>query len=256
MGKFEPNTYAIITGASSGIGREIAQELAKKQLNLILVARRRDRLEALKKKLETEYSIKVIVKDVDLSVMENCVRLHAETIDYHPIIVINNAGFGQIGPFDEGSLVKEQAMIAVNISAVQLLTRLFVDTLSEGIILNVSSMAGFLPTPLMATYAASKAFVVNFSRAIDFEMRREKRRIRVLSLCPGPVKTEFGLVAHGRETGRGIDASRAAKIAVRGIEKEKALIIPGIQMKVVHFFLRLLPTRWILTFAYRLQKNK
>ncbi|MFA5274140.1 MAG: SDR family NAD(P)-dependent oxidoreductase, partial [Candidatus Izemoplasmatales bacterium] len=78
MGKFEPNTYAIITGASSGIGREIAQELAKKQLNLILVARRRDRLEALKKKLETEYSIKVIVKDVDLSVMENCVRLHAE----------------------------------------------------------------------------------------------------------------------------------------------------------------------------------
>lgn len=256
MGILKAGSYAIITGASSGIGREIAQELAKKRLNLILVARRRDRLEALKKQLESDYSIDVVIKDMDLSVLDNCIRLHSETKEYHPTLLINNAGFGQIGLFDESSLTKDQEMISLNIAALHLLTKLYVESISEGVILNVASMAGFLPTPLMATYAASKAFVVNFSRAIDYEMRLRKRQIRVLSLCPGPVRTEFALVAKGRETGKGMAVSRVAKCAVNGIEKNKALIIPGLQMKIVHLLLRLCPTRWILALSYQLQKGK
>jgi hypothetical protein len=256
MVKPEPRTYALITGASSGIGMAIATELAKYGMNLILVARRHDRLESLKNSLEVDYPIQVIIKEYDLSQLDNCVRLHSETTELHPKIVINNAGFGQIGPFDELPLMKEKEMIDLNISSVHLLTKLYVGSMQEGVIMNVASMAGFLPTPLMATYAASKAFVVNFSRAINYELKKQKRQVSVLSLCPGPVKTEFGLVAHGRETGRGMNVDRCARIAVRGLMKRKAVIIPGMQMKLVYLLLRLLPMRWVLAMSYRLQKDK
>lgn len=256
MVNLKPPTYALITGASSGIGMAIASELAKRGTNLILVARRHDRLETLKKSLEAEHHIQVIIKEYDLSQLDNCVRLHSETTELHPEIVINNAGFGQIGRFDELPLMKEQEMIDLNISSVHLLTKLYVGSMKKGVIMNVASMAGFLPTPLMATYAASKAFVVNFSRAINYELKKQKRPVSVVSLCPGPVKTEFGLVAHGRETGRGMKADRCARIAVRGLMKHRAIIIPGMQMKLVYLLLRLLPAKWVLAMSYRLQKDK
>ncbi len=248
--------YALITGASSGIGREIAFLLGKKGYNLILVARRNEILVAMKQELETKYMINVITKNYDLGIYENLGRLHQETVKLNPTLVINNAGFGQVGYFSDNNLDKERQMLGLNIESLHILTKLYLSTMQTGIILNVASMAAFLPTPLMAAYAASKAYVLNFSRALDYELKKQKRDIRVLTLAPGPVDTEFAQVANAKKSLKGMNAHKCARIAVKGIEKKKALIIPGFKMKLTHLAVKILPTSWILFFSYKLQKSK
>jgi len=248
--------YALITGASSGIGKAIAFELAKKKINLVLVARREKELNDVKSALMSQYDIDVVVKIVDVSNQEACVQLHQSVQSYDIEMVINNAGFGKVNYFTNIELAQELSMIDVNIVAVQILTKLFVQTMKKGVILNVASMAGMLPTPLMATYAATKSYVLYFSRSVNYELKKQQSPVRVLTLNPGPVDTEFAQVAETSQGLKGMSAERCARIAVRGMMRRKAVIVPGFSMKVMRFLVKVIPYSWILPIAYRLQKQK
>ncbi|MFA5741805.1 MAG: SDR family oxidoreductase [Candidatus Izemoplasmatales bacterium] len=247
---------ALVTGASSGIGKAIAEELAKKKINLFLVARRQAELDEIKVSLESRYGIKVFVKTFDLSTEANCFALFEACKNDQLEIVINNAGFGCIGLFENIELDTELKMLRLNIMSVHILTKLFVRSMKQGVILNVASMAGFIPTPNMAAYAASKAYVYNFSEAINHELKRTKKKVRVLSLCPGPVNTNFANVAGAKTEFKGMSAEKCARIAVRGIERHRHHIIPGLGMKLIKFFVRFLPLGIILPMAFMIQSKK
>ncbi len=248
--------YALITGASSGIGKAIAYELASRKYDLILVARRESELKQIKTEIENTYKNKVVLKVMDLSIAENCHKLHDETTDLHPSIVINNAGFGRVGFFEDIELQSELNMIDLNIVALHILTKLFVGSMREGVIMNVASMAGVFPTPMMASYAATKAYVLNFSRAVNYELKKSGRPIKVLSLTPGPVVTEFGEVAQTKQKMQGMSAKRCAQIAVKGLLKGKSVIAPGFLMKTMRFLLKIIPFGMALPAAYKIQNKK
>ncbi len=248
--------YSLITGASSGIGRAMALELAKRGSDLILVARRETELKALKDQITQQYKVDVVINVKDISKVENCKQLHEEVLKYQPYNVINNAGFGRVGLFKEIDLDTELSMIDTNIVAVQVLTKLFVNSMTDGVILNVSSIAGMLPTPLMATYAATKSYVLNFSRAINQELKISKSKLRVISLNPGPVITEFGKVAQTTQKMQGMSAERCAKIAIKGLLKRKSVIVPGFMMKVMRFLVKFLPIGIVMPVAYKIQNKK
>ena len=184
---------ALITGASSGIGKDMARYLSKLGYDLVIVARNNEQLEQLKKKLET--NVEVIA--MDLSNKENCYELHEQVQNID--ILVNNAGFGEFGEFVETDLEKEISLIQTNITALHILTKLYLKDMvkeNKGHILNVASIAGFMPGPLMATYYASKNYVVALTRAIKKELKKMKSDVKVSLLCPGPVNTNFNKVAN------------------------------------------------------------
>jgi len=248
--------YALVTGASSGIGKAIAEELAKKKIDLIISARRIPELEALKTDLESKYGIKVAIVSADLSIEKECRSLFEECHKFHPEIVVNNAGFGVIGMFSDNDLENELNMIKLNVVGLHILTKLFVASMDEGVILNVSSMAAFLPTPYMAAYAASKAYVYSLSEAINFEVKKSEKKLRVLTLCPGPIDTNFAYAAGSKPGIKGMSAKKCARIAVRGIMKKRHLIIPGFGMRLTKFLLRFFPLWLVLPTAFLIQKKK
>lgn len=187
-------TTALITGASSGIGEEFAHQLAKKQTDLILVARSRDKLEELATKLEQQYLIntEVIVQDLTTSgagkTLFDLVQQKGLTVD----LLINNAGFGDYGAFSDRDLAKQLAMIQLNITVVTQLTGLFLPVMkqrSQGAIINISSIAGFQPLPYMSVYAATKAFILSFTEALWAENKNSG--VRILAVCPGPTESDF-----------------------------------------------------------------
>lgn len=193
---------ALITGASSGIGRDVARELSKKGYDLILVARDENKLQQLKQELTTNIEI----VSLDLSNVENCKELYEKHKDID--ILINNAGFGDCGKFWETDLDKEIQMIQTNIIAYHVLTKLYLKNMKEkdsGIILNVASIAGFMPGPLMATYYATKNYVVKLSESIREELRKDKSKVQISILCPGPVNTNFNKVANVEFDLKGLD---------------------------------------------------
>ena len=172
---------ALITGASSGIGRDMARELDKMGYDLILVARDINRLQEVKNSLKGN----VEVIQMDLEIEENCKRLYGQAKDID--ILINNAGFGTFGGFTETDLDKELSLIDTNIKAVHILTKLYLKDMVErdsGHILNVASNAGFMPGPLMCAYYASKAYVVRLSEGIREELKKKKSRVKISLLCP------------------------------------------------------------------------
>ena len=165
----------LITGASSGIGRDIAREFAKKNYEIILVARNIEKLENLKKELIDNYKVKVEYLSVDLSNRVSCINLHQKVKDID--VLVNNAGLGDFGNFSKTDIEKDLTIIDTNIVAMHILTKLYLQDMKEkdsGKILNVASIAGFLPGPLMATYYASKNYVVRLSEAIREELRDRK----------------------------------------------------------------------------------
>lgn len=187
-------TTALITGASSGIGEAFARELASRNNNLVLVARSQDKLEKLATELNSAYQIKTTVIPQDLTinaagkVVFEAIQAQGLTID----TLINNAGFGDYGAFGDRPLSKMMEMVQLNITAVVELTGLFLPPMQErknGTIINVSSIAGFQPLPYMSVYAATKAFVLNFSEALWAENR--DFGVKVLAVCPGPTESEF-----------------------------------------------------------------
>ncbi len=247
---------ALITGASSGIGEEFAKVFAKKGFNLILVARRKGRLSDLRRELMNAYNVKVKALTADLSKEEECVKLY-ETVKKLKIdILINNAGFGLFGKFTETNLQRELEMIDVNIKAVHILTKLFVQDFAKrnyGFILNVSSIAGFMAGPLMATYYATKNYVLQLTRAIGEELRKDKKNVYIGVLCPGPVKTEFNKVAGAEFSINGASASEIAKYAIDEMFKGNTVIIPKSVIKALAAFSKITPSKLMLKTAYFVQ---
>ena len=245
----------LITGASSGIGKDMARILAKKADELVLVARNIDNLEKIKKELEKDAKIEIISKD--LSIEENCKEIHNQVQNVD--ILINNAGFGDCGNFTKTSLEKDIQMIKTNIIAYHILTKLYLTDMKEknsGKILNVASIAGFMPGPLMATYYATKNYVVKLSEGIREELKKEHSKVQISILCPGPVETNFNKVANVNFHLREANSMDVAKYAIRKLEKGKFYIVPGIDIKISRIGAKILPANIISKFAYMAQKRK
>jgi short-subunit dehydrogenase len=252
---------ALITGASAGIGREFAQQLAARAQSLVLVARREQRLNELRDELLNRNArLNVHVRVVDLcdksQVAELVGWLDQNKIDIN--LLINNAGLGDYGSFATSDPERDDRIIQVNIVALTLLSRRLLPQMMarrRGTILNVSSSAGFLPIPGMAVYAASKAYVNDFSEALRAELR--STGVTVTALCPGPVHTEFGDVAK-RPDGqpeRGpefvyVSVEKTARDALAAVEADRPLVIPGFAMKLGMFLVRITPMP-ILRLAWR-----
>lgn len=247
---------ALITGASSGIGLEMAKYLANQKVELILVARNREKLEALQEQLPTKTTIIVTDLSIEQKVKELYVLTKNENID----ILINNAGFGTCGDFDRGELAVDLPMIETNVKAVHILTKTFLRDMlkkDKGYILNVASSAGFLPGgPLMATYYATKSYVVSLTEAIYYELKKRKSNVSISCLCPGPVATNFNQVAGVEFKLKAMSSEEVAQYAINEMLKKKMLIIPGFKMKCVKFFSHFLSDKRLLKMTYRIQKKK
>lgn len=244
---------ALITGASSGIGRDIAINLSKKGYDLILVARDLEKLNEVKSKLHTN----VEVVSMDVSKAENCKELHEKYQDID--ILVNNAGFGDCGYFTKTSLDKELKMIDTNIVAYHVLTKLYLQDMKQrnsGKILNVASIAGFMPGPLMATYYSTKAYVVRLSEAIREELRREKSNVQISILCPGPVNTNFNKVADVQFALKGLSSEYVAKYTIDKLFKGKFYIVPGWKIKLARFGSKIAPNNLVAKICYNMQKRK
>ncbi len=246
----------LITGASSGIGRDIARIYSQKGYNLVLVARSEENLNKLKTELENDKS-NIEIISMDLSVKENCIELHKRVKDVD--ILINNAGFGDCGNFTKTDLEKEINMIKTNIIAYHILMKLYLKDMKEknrGKILNVASIAGFMPGPLMSTYYATKAYIVRLSEGIREELKKEKSNVKISILCPGPVATNFNKVANVKFYLREANSMNVAKYAVKKLEKGKFYIVPGIDIKISKFGVKIVPAPLISKIVYKIQKRK
>lgn len=246
---------ALITGASSGIGKEISIYLDNLGYETILVSRNKVELEKLQKQLKNKSKIVVM----DLSDLNNIKSLYVlvknEIID----VLINNAGFGVFGEFAKTEISREMEMIDVNIRAVHTLMKLFLKDMKKrnsGYILNVSSSASFMPGPLMASYYASKAYVTRLTEAVSYELEKENSNVKVSCLCPGPVDTNFNEVAGVKFSAKPLDAKYVAKYGIDKMFKGKRVIIPGISMKCAKFFSRFVTNHFVMRFTYNIQKKK
>ncbi len=260
----QQSSYALITGATSGIGLELASIAASKGNNLVLVARNEEKLTQLKKEWEAKFSVRVEVFPCDLSEADAPERIAAmlESKQIVPGILINNAGFGVFGSFDQTDLKRETDLIQVNIMALTRLTKLVYRKMvgqGPGKIMNVASVAGFMPGPLMAVYYASKAYVLSFSQALANEAK--DCRITVTTLCPGPTKTSF-------EDAAGLSSSMlfksfgtlpsAAQVAAYGykcMEKGKTVAIYGKSNRQMVFLLRFVPRKWVTDMIRHIQRK-
>lgn len=255
-----PN-LALVTGASSGIGKEIARYHASKGGDLIITARRKSELDKLKRELEKNNGISVHVISVDLGEKGAAEKLHkfARAKKLKVDILINNAGFGGRGVHTERDLDDELAMIDLNVKSLVALTHKFGKDMvanGGGKILNVGSSAGFFPGPLQAVYFATKAFVNSYSQAVDQELRSKGVTCSVLT--PGYVETEFADRAdlHGTDLAKGgKSASSCAKIGYDGMMAGKLVIINEFQIKALSIVTKFLPRRLILKMVEKIQKK-
>lgn len=247
----------LITGASSGIGRDMARVLASQKNDLVLIARNNEKLRELEKELTEKNNIKIETIAMDLSKEENCKELYkkVQNID----ILINNAGFGDCGNFTKTELEKELKMIDTNIKAYHILTKLYLKDMKakgSGQILNVASIAGFMPGPLMSTYYATKGYVVRLSEGIREELKKEKSNVKISILCPGPVNTNFNKVANVKFYIREADSMDVAKYAIKKLQQGKFYIVPGIDVKIAKIGAKIIPTPIISKITYKIQKRK
>ena len=245
----------LITGASSGIGKDMAKYLSSMGHDLILVARRKNLMDKLKDELTTNAE----VIECDLSIEKNVYKLYESVKDKNIDVLINNAGFGLFGDFSKTDLDTELKMIDVNIKAPHILTKLFLKDFikkDNGYILNVCSSAGFMAGPRLNTYYATKNYLTKLTMAINEELRQSKSNVYVGCLCPGPTSTEFNKVAHGTFSIKEASSEYVAKYGIDKMFNKKMIIIPTLRMKLGVFMLRLAPFRLQLIFAYNIQKRK
>lgn len=277
--------WAVITGASSGIGAEFARQLWERGYHLLLVARREERLQGLRSELldriiatESEEERRIVTLQADLSDVHGVDALLHEVdgicsgfpeakeaggvLENDNIVAvwINCAGFGAAGAFSEISTEREVDMITVNVTSLHVLTKAAIHIMERqnyGNILNVASSAGLFPGgPYMATYYATKAYVVSLTRAIGQELKEEASSIYIGALCPGPVNTEFNDVAQVKFKLSGITPQYCVKYALRGMERGKRIIVPTIQLKAAIFFAKIMPSAWVLPMVGHQQKKK
>jgi short-subunit dehydrogenase len=253
---------ALVTGASSGIGWELAKLLAEDGYDLALVARGK-KLPSLAKELEAAFSIRASVVMADLAKPDAAARVLAETAKWGAVdVLVNCAGLGTHGKFAESDLARELESIAVNVTALTALTKGVLPSMVErkaGKILNVASTAAFQPGPLMAVYYATKAYVLSFSEAIANEL--EGSGVTVTALCPGPTETEFQKRAGVEKTAlfQGplvMDARRVAKAGYAGLKRGKRLVIPGVLNRLMVQVVRFSPRRLVTAAARRIQETR
>lgn len=246
---------AIITGGSSGIGRDMAYYLSSMGYDLILVGRNKDKLNEVKNNIKT----KVKIYDMDLSKEDNVYKLYNEIKDEDIDILINNAGFGLFGNFIDTSLDRELEMINLNIISLHILTKLFlIDFVkkNKGYILNVASSAGFMAGPKLSTYYSTKNYVLKQSLAIYEELRHMNTNVKISVLCPGPVETNFNKVAGGSFNTKSATSEYVARYAIDKMFKNKLIIIPTLRMKLAIFTTRFIPTKLLLKINYNIQNIK
>lgn len=246
---------AVITGASSGLGRELAKLLAADGWELVLVARRKDRMEQLASTLNTFCTIIC----ADLSSTQECVKVYEQTKDMDVSLLINNAGFGVLGDFKETDLDWELSMVDTNCKALHTLMKLYLRDFvkkDRGQILNVGSVSGYLIGPLMATYYATKAYVLKLSQSVNYELLKRGSRVRVSVLCPGPFETEFNQVAGASYNISGKSAEYIARCAMKGLKRGKGVINPGALTSLAKFAVRLAPDRLIAAVCFKTQNVK
>lgn len=255
---------ALITGASGGIGEELARLCARDHYNLVLVARSADKLQTLADQLSREHSIQAQVVAVDLSdpraVDDILTALHSRSIEID--VLVNNAGFGTYGPFAETNPDNELRMIQVNVTALTHLTRMLLSGMlarRRGKVLNVASTAAFQPGPLMAVYYASKAYVLSFSEAIANEVAGTG--VTVTCLCPGPTPTGFQARARMEgaqllRSGLMLDAATVARIGYEGMGRGKTIVIPGLKNRLLVQVVRLSPRGFVTRMVRRLMDRR
>ncbi len=245
----------LITGASSGIGRDIARYFDSLGCELILVARREDRLKALANCLNG--TPKII--SMDIGNAEKAKELYELTKDENIDILINNAGFGVWGSFTETSEDREVEMIRLNIETMHVLFKLFLKDFkarNSGKILNVASAAAFAPGPYMAAYYASKAYVLRLTESAAYELKEENSNVTVSALCPGPVDTEFNRVAGVHFSVRPLTSKYVAKYAVINLIKGKTVIVPGLSIKLAAAVSKVVPSGAAAGVTAKIQKRK
>lgn len=255
----KPIRTALVTGASEGIGRELAKLMASDGWNLILTARREKLMKDLAQELDTD--VKIIPADLSdpaqPSKLFEKVQSWGVTVD----ALVNNAGFGMVGAFHRSDPERVMNLLKVNVASLTNLTHLFLPGMIErgsGRIMNVASVAGFLPMPYFTVYAASKAFVVNFSVALDLETRGSG--VTITCLCPGPTPTGFGRVAGYPSSGRSqpgtLSAERVALLGYRGMMKGKRTVIPGGLNRFFASGSQLFPTSLVVRIAKRIMQKR
>lgn len=254
---------SLITGASSGIGKDMAFEFADRGYDLILVARSFDRLKEVKNEIIEKYDkCNVLIMKCDVSNVESMKNLYNDiqkefgNID----VLVNNAGFGDCGKFYETDLEKDISMINTNILGLHVLTKLFLQDMvkvNKGYILNIASIAGFMPGPLMATYYSTKAYVVRLTRAIAKELKVVNSKVRIAAFCPGPVNTDFDKNANVTFSLKGQSSSDVAKIGVNGLFKSnKVVYFSSILIRIVACLAKIMPESFMANQAYMTQKRK
>lgn len=245
---------ALITGGSSGIGKAIAKELYRQGHEIILVAKDIKNLEVAKKEIGND----VTIISLDISNMDNCKKLYKDIKNENIDILINSAGFGLHGNFVTEDVDKQLNMIDLNIKSTQILTRLFLSDFvkkNSGYILNIASTAAFSPGPLMASYFASKAYILRLTEAISEEIRQQKSDVYIGCLCPGPVDTNFNDKL-GVKFSKAQNSDELAKYAVKKMFQKKMVIIPTINHKINSFFNKFVPTKILLKANYNVQIKK
>lgn len=246
---------ALITGASSGIGKEFAYQLASQNYDLILVARREENLKQIQKEIIEKYHVQVEYHAYDLKQLENCQKI-AENLE-NVEVFINNAGFGDSGEFIVTDLEKEMEMIDLNIKAMHYLLKKIVQFFAKqnhGYILNVASLAAFQPGPKMATYYATKAYVLHLSEAISFELR--KSNVTVTALCPGPVATQFNQVANVKFHVKELSPEKVVRVALKGMWKKKTIVIPSFKERLGVFLERFISRKMQKRIIGKVQDKK
>ena len=253
---------AIITGASSGIGLELAKIFARNGHRVVIIARSADKLETLADEIEKNGHPRPLVLAIDLEQPDAGERIDAALAqnNLEPQFVVNNAGFGLVGPAASQARSEQLAMIDLNVRTLTDLSLRWVDALERhrGGLLNVASVAGFVPGPQAAVYYASKAFVLSFTQALYQEWKG--RGIRVTALCPGPVPTGFqaraGVPNRGLPGPAVITADRVADAGYRGLMAGQMLVVPGFVNKIIVFLSRVLPRETLLAAADKRQKRR
>ncbi len=254
---------ALITGASNGIGYELATIHAEHGDDLIIVARTKCKLDVLKATLEKQHGIKVMIIEKDLAVADAAREVYDQVKSQNIVVdyLVNNAGFGDISLFAESNWTKQENMINLNILALTHLSRLFLPDMinrKSGKILNVASTASFQPGPTMAVYFATKSYVLSFSEAINNELR--EYGITVTALCPGSTESGFHTTAMGE--GRHIkerklpSAREVAEFGYKSMMKGKAVAIPGLINSLMATSVRFIPRSIVVKAARKIQESK
>lgn len=257
-----PEPVVILTGASAGIGMELARVFARNGHRLVLVARRGEKLAALAREIVAAGGAEPLVLALDLQQPGMADKIDAElkARGFEPRYIVNNAGFGLVGKAQDRDRTEQLQMIDLNVRALTDLSLRWIETLSRrgGGILNVASVAGFLPGPGSAVYYASKAYVLSFTEALHRELKR--KGVRVTALCPGPVPTEFQARAgltddekHGLLT---VSAARVAEEGYRGLMAGRRVVVPGLLNKAVTILVRILPRAWVMEGVYARQRRR